>query len=92
MDKRVLEPISSIKHERVLEARSLTSSKGRKAAGKSLLFGQEQLKWAVQHDCEVEAVFLLDKQKEEQWVQDLLHASFSVYSCSEGILKKISQI
>ncbi len=90
MDKRALESISSIKHERVLEARSLTSSRGRKASGKILLFGQEQLNWAVQNGCDVEAVFVLDKQREDRWVQNLLHASFSVYSSSEGILKKIS--
>lgn len=79
--------ITSIKDPLVLKARELLSSKGRKQAKKCLLFGAEQIQWAVRANIQIEAIFKLD----DQGLSEIPDVSKEIiHNCSQGILKKIS--
>src|SRR5579863_5892176 len=76
--------INSIKDPLVILARELTTGTGRQVHKKFLLFGQEQIEWALQAKLPIEAVFCT------QYPDFLRNSSINVYETSEGILKKIS--
>jgi len=75
------EIISSIKDSRVILARDLQTSAGRKNHKKFLLYGLEQIEWAMQAGLSILHVF---------GEKDLSHCSIPVLKVSAGILKKIS--
>ncbi len=62
--------ITSIKDEKVIEARLLQTSKGRIAAKKLLLEGKEQIVWAVQSSCQIDHVFAHDKEKDSDFLKE----------------------
>lgn len=79
--------ITSIKDPIISGARDLQSSSKRKELGKALLYGAEQINWAINNSVEIEFIFTSSKERE---------CTFSTISTdkiievSEGILKKIS--
>lgn len=82
--------ITSIKDERVVEARSLQTSTGRIAAQKFLLEGIEQILWSIGSPCQLQHIFAHDKQKDHPVIEKLGREKVPVYFVSEGILKKIT--
>ena len=76
--------ITSIKDPLIVEARSLHSLDVRKKIRKILLYGSEQLSWAVNYGIIIERIFLNDKEV----VLDL-ELDCDVIEVSEGILKKL---
>ncbi len=82
--------ITSIKDEKVIEARLLQTSKGRIAAKKLLLEGKEQIVWAVQSSCQIDHVFAHDKEKDSDFLKELRSKHIPIFLCSDGILKKIT--
>lgn len=77
----MIEHISSIKDPRIILARELQSSAGRKKHNKILLFGLEQIKWAMNAKIAIPYVFAQHEVPE-------LNLPFLLVSA--GILKKIS--
>lgn len=82
--------ITSIKDDRVVEARSLQTSAGRLAAKKFLLEGAEQILWSSASPCRLQHVFAHDKQKEHPCIDQLKKIGVPVYFVTDGILKKIT--
>lgn len=82
--------ITSIKDERVIEARLLQTSKGRIAEKKLLLEGKEQILWAIQNKCQIDHVFVYDKEKNSDFSEKLRSKHLILCFCSDGILKKIT--
>jgi RNA methyltransferase, TrmH family len=76
--------INSIKDPLVMLARELTTGAGRNKHRKFLLFGQEQIEWALQADIAFEAVFCV------RCPNFLQNTQIPVFETTEGILKKIS--
>jgi RNA methyltransferase, TrmH family len=76
--------INSIKDPLVILARELTTASGRNAHQKCMLFGQEQIQWAMDAGISIEAVFCV------QCPDFLQSTTIPVYETSEGILKKMS--
>jgi RNA methyltransferase, TrmH family len=76
--------IDSIKDPLVILARELTTGVGRNKYKKFMLFGEEQIQWALQANLVVEGVF------SKVYPQFLQHTSVPWYETSEGILKKMS--
>lgn len=72
--------IDSIKDPRIELARSLNAKIGRKTHDKILLFGNEQIPWAIAANLHID--FVLSKNP------IMLPNSIPVFSVSEGILKK----
>ncbi len=79
--------ITSIKDPRVEEARSLQSVSGRKQHGKALLYGLEQLKWALQAGGSIEHIFIEEGNNDLSSLPEIENKKIEV---SSGILKKIS--
>ncbi|NRB10558.1 MAG: hypothetical protein HRU35_02940 [Rickettsiaceae bacterium] len=79
--------ITSIKDPIVKEARKLQTSTYRKQVGKTLLYGVEQINWAVERNLEIESIFTLPSNNISCFSQKIQD---KIFTCSEGILKKIS--
>ena len=77
--------ITSIKDPIIMEARSLNDLDVRKKIKKILIYGSDQLSWAINYGIIIERVFFNDKKK----ILDL-ELDCDVIEVSEGILKKIS--
>src|SRR3989344_2356985 len=75
------ELVSSIKDSRVVLARELQSNAGRKKHGKFLLYGLEQIQWAIDTNIPILYVFA---------EQELSSLKLPFIEVSSGILKKIS--
>ena len=82
--------ILSIKEDAVVEARSLQNAKGRLAAGRFLIEGEEQILWALENQCHLYSVFVHDKQQSHHMVGKLMQQGIALFFASDGILKKIS--
>lgn len=82
--------ITSIKDERVIEARSLQTSAGRLVAQKFLLEGKEPILWSIGSPCQLQHVFAHDKEKNNSFIAKLNDKKIPVYFVSDGILKKIT--
>jgi TrmH family RNA methyltransferase len=85
--------ITSIKDERVIEARELSTVAGRRRRGKFLLEGEQAMRWALDAGVRLEHIFVSDKPGffESAAILPLLDSKgIPVYSVSEGILKKIT--
>lgn len=82
--------VTSIKDEKVVKARSLQTSKGRLAQKKLLLEGKEQILWALQSECQIDHVFVHDKEKESEFSNALRSKNIPLCFCSDGILKKVT--
>ncbi len=76
------EQITSIKDARVIEARALASSSGRRQAGKCLLYGDQHLRWAIE-SAAVEHIFF-------DASGDPPAFDAPLFAVSGGILKKIT--
>ncbi|MBN1123127.1 MAG: hypothetical protein JXJ17_18790 [Anaerolineae bacterium] len=77
------EQITSIKDARVVEARALASSSGRRQAGKCLLYGDQHIRWAIESAAAVEHIFF-------DASGDPPAFDMTMYAVSGGILKKIT--
>lgn len=87
------ERITSIKDERVTEARELSSAAGRRRSGKVLLEGEEVLRWALDAGVRIEHIFVLDKPgfiESLKILPSLEAKGIPVLLATEGILKKIT--
>ena len=82
--------ITSIKDDRVVEARSLHSSAGRLAAQKFLLEGVEQSLWAIDSPCQIQHVFAHDKDKDLPCFELMRKKHIPIFFVTDGILKKIT--
>jgi len=82
--------ILSIKEDAVVKARSLQNAKGRFAAGKFLVEGEEQIVWAIENHCRLHSVFVHDKQLHHPMLERLIQLEVPLFFASDGILKKIS--
>lgn len=82
--------ILSIKEDAVVEARSLQNAKGRLAAGRFLIEGEEQILWALENQCHLHSVFVHDKQQSHPMIGKLMQQGIALFFASDGILKKIS--
>lgn len=76
--------ITSIKDPLVVLARELTTSSGRAQHKKFLLFGEEQIQWAMQAQLTIDAIFCIT------CPSFLSRTSAPVFEVSDGILKKIT--
>lgn len=76
--------INSIKDPLVILARELTTSTGRNQHKKFLLFGEEQIEWALN------AKLVIDGISCKECPEKFKHVSVPIYETSEGILKKMS--
>lgn len=83
-------PVTSIKDERVVEARALSSAAGRARLGKTLLEGEESVQWALEAGLELEHVFSNGRTCSDALLALLRTRHIPCYTVSEGILKKIS--
>ncbi len=81
--------ITSIKDERIVEARSLQTSAGRLGQKKILLEGVEQISWSLESPCHLQHVFVHDKQKDHPFIKTLTSKKIPFYFVSDGILKKL---
>lgn len=79
--------ITSIKDPMIVEARKLHASSFRKQHKKALIYGMEQLQWALKANVEVERIFI--KEGDKTLSHNLLIKD-KIIELSEGILKKIS--
>ena len=80
---------TSLKDPVIVEARSLQSSSYRKKNNKALLYGLDQIKWALKASLAVESVFV------EQGNRTLLascNTNANIIEVSSGILKKINGV
>ncbi|HVU69888.1 MAG TPA: RNA methyltransferase [Ktedonobacteraceae bacterium] len=82
--------ITSIKDERVAEARELTAAAGRARLGKTLLEGEESIFWALEAGLVVEHVFIAAHARAQEWLAAFQSKGIACYTVSEGIMKKIS--
>ena len=82
--------ITSIKDERVVEARALSSAAGRRQAGKCLLEGAPIIRWALEAGVSIERSFYHRKGDIDPLVQTLLDRGIDCFAVSDGILKRIS--
>jgi TrmH family RNA methyltransferase len=81
-----VERISSIKDPRVVEARSLASSAARREVGKCLLYGEQQIRWALEAGTAVDYVFFDDANGDPP---ELVGVA-AYFAVTEGVLKKIT--
>lgn len=79
--------ITSIKDPIVVKARNLQSSTKRKESGRVLLYGAQQIHWAIENGVEIEYIFISSKEKHD--VFSAVSAD-KIIEVSEGILKKVS--
>ena len=82
--------ITSIKDERVVEARALSSVAGRKQRQKCLLEDVKIIEWALEANIPVERVFFHNKIDSHPLFAQLADREIECFAVSEGILKKIS--
>lgn len=82
--------ITSIKDERVQNARLLQTVVGRQKQRKVLAVGDEAVLWALMSNSEIECVFAYDKIESHNLLEQLDQKQITTYFVSEGILKKIS--
>ena len=81
-----MEQITSIKHEKIVFARGLKQQKERLKSGSFLTEGLEALDWVKESPCQVEYCLLHDRLNPK----DISLPKAPIYSCSEGILKKVT--
>ena len=74
--------ITSIKDEKIVIARSLQAKKGRISSRCFLVEGKEQLEWVKSSACKIKYVLLHEKES--------LAIDAPIYTCSDGILKKVT--
>jgi tRNA G18 (ribose-2'-O)-methylase SpoU len=87
----MISKITSIKDERIVEARSLASSSGRKKTGKILLEGEQIIQWALNSDWRVSRVFFCEKNiSNHSFLNSLVENHIDCDQVTEGIIKKIS--
>ncbi len=79
--------IKSIKDPVVIEARKLSSMRGRQQEQKILLRGKEQILWAQNSGIRIESFIAVDKE-DLSWQTN---RSIPVYRASDGIMKKITE-
>ncbi|MFZ4099421.1 MAG: hypothetical protein ACOYKZ_03725 [Chlamydiia bacterium] len=84
-------PITSIKDEVVVEARSLQTAKGRIAAGRCLAEGEEQIRWALGSPCRILHAIVHEKQTGHPILKDLRDRGIPIFTCSDGILRKVTE-
>jgi TrmH family RNA methyltransferase len=83
--------ISSLKDERIIEARELSSSSGRIKKHKILLEGEQIIHWALKAGKEIEHVFFCKTNNtDHKFLDTLIEYKIACYEVSEGIIKKIS--
>ncbi len=82
--------IRSIKDEKVIEARLLRSSVGRRAAQKLLIEGEEAIRWALASPSRVHYIFVHEALESEPFTKELITNEIPLYFATEGVLKKIS--
>lgn len=63
--------ITSIKDERIIEARQLTSAAGRARFQKTQLEGEESIQWALEADLSVEHVFYSVNVRQHAFLEQL---------------------
>lgn len=84
--------ITSIKDSKIIEARSLLSTAGRKKSQKMLLLGIECIKWGYKAQLNIEHVFVTNDIVEDVSIPTwLLEKKIPCYEVSKGISQKISQ-
>ena len=85
----MLSRITSIKDQRIVDARSLNSPHSR--TEKCLLEDDASIQWAIEAGIEIECAFVSDKLEEAKSLSVLQENKIKCYQVSEGILKKINQ-
>ncbi len=80
-----MERINSIKHEKIVFARSLQQRKGRVEANSFLVEGEKQIEWVKKSPCRLEYVLIHDKMDKPPCFGDIPH-----YLCTDGVLKKVT--
>ncbi|PKM76719.1 MAG: hypothetical protein CVU90_11080 [Firmicutes bacterium HGW-Firmicutes-15] len=85
-----LEQVTSIKDARVVQARELSTSVGRRKHGRCLLEGQQVIGWAFDNHILVDRVFYNIKCPDQSFLDHLHEKDVKCIAASEGILKKIS--
>jgi TrmH family RNA methyltransferase len=85
-----MEQITSIKHEIIQEARTLSTLNGRKDTGKILLEGIENIQWAIDAHLRIETILLNAKHDQDGLLHNVDLQGACCYQVSEGILKKIT--
>lgn len=83
-------PIRSIKDEKVIEARLLGTSTGRRATQKLLIEGEEAIHWAILRACSIDHIFIHEAQEAAPFTQELCNRKVPIYFATEGVMKKIS--
>lgn len=78
--------ITKLKDPLVQEARNLSQSKFRSKANKLLLYGINQLQWALEDNLHIAHIFISDKEPYSAYEK----YQIPIYQVSEGILKKIT--
>ncbi len=87
----MISKISKIKDKRIVEARELSSSSGRKKNCKILLEGEQIINWALSAGKEITHVFFCNSNSTDYNFLDILtEYKIDCYEVSEGIIKKIS--
>ncbi len=86
-----MQTIDSIKHEKVILARSLHSAKERHELRRCLVEGREQLQWVLDSSSRLECAFVHDKALGDPFVAILKEKRVPLFVVSEGILKKIAE-
>ncbi len=87
----MISKITSIKDERIVEARSLSSSSGRKKLKKILLEGKQIIEWALKANWEILHVFFCNKSViDNTFLNALIGNDIDCCEVTEGIIKKIS--
>lgn len=87
----MISKISTIKDERIVEARELSSSSGRKKNHKILLEGEQIINWALTAGKEITHVFFCKTNNTDYiFLDSLTKCKIDCYEVSEGIIKKIS--
>src|ERR1700742_2590541 len=84
-----MEYITSIKDERIIQARELTTTKRCMQLGKCLLEDKNAIEWAQEAGLPIEHVFVQDKYESDSFVQELYHKGVACYLVSDGIMRKI---
>lgn len=79
--------ITSIKDPIIAGARNLQSSSNRKELGRALLYGAQQIDWAIKNSIEIEFIFTSSKDRDGVFPAI---STDKIIEVSEGILKKIS--
>jgi TrmH family RNA methyltransferase len=82
--------ITSIKDERVVKARELTSAAERARFQKTRLDGEESIQWALEARLPVEHVFYSANLRQLAFLEELQARGIPCYAVSDGVLKKIS--